>query len=201
MIQRQKILFRPMNEADLDALVHWFADFDDVALFERRLPVPLSRESAIANWKSVLQHSDPPTSHWFILEDANAKPVGLCGLQSINYIHGDAIIPLFVAKQHRRKGLAAGMILTLIALAFEQLRLHRVSTIYRSNNMATQKLVASAGFTEEGRIREGWYADGEHHDTIHVGLLKSEWSDRKLVISERLAMSSYELIKTPERPD
>ncbi len=196
-----KIVFRPLNEADLESLANWFADFEDVALFERKMPVPVGREAMIENWKSALQHHDPPKNIWFILEDADANAVGLCGLQSINYIHGDAVIPLFVSRQYRRRGLGTAMIAALTELAFDRLRLHRVSTVYRSNNEATEKLVSSVGFSQEGRIREGWYAHGEHYDTIHVGLLKSEWSDKKKIISERLAGSSFELISRPELPD
>lgn len=201
LTQKAKLVFRPMSEADIGSLAHWFADFEDVGLFERKMPVPVSREAVIENWKVTLKPHDPPKSIWFILEDADAAAVGICGIQAINYIHGDAVIPLFVAREHRCKGLGTAMVVALIELAFDRLRLNRISTVYRSNNTATEKLVSSLGFSQEGRIREGWYADGEHYDTIHVGLLKAEWSATKDLVRERLSRSSFELTNRPELAD
>ena len=157
--------------------------------------MPVSREYVVESWKPALQYNEPPKAFWFLVEEPEGKPVGLCGIQSINYIHGDAVIPLFVAQDYRRKGLALSMLIELMELAFDQLRLHRLSTIYRANNQATENLVTSVGFAKEGRIREGWYADGQHHDIIQVGLLNSEWLDTKQVVKKRLAETSFELVK------
>ncbi|MEM9630103.1 MAG: GNAT family protein [Pseudomonadota bacterium] len=197
MTKKTKIFFRPMNEEDLESLHHWFACFEDIALFDRGLPVPVSRQYIVESWKPALQFNDPPKALWFITEDADGNPVGVCGVQAINFIHGDAVIPMFVSKEYRCVGLASAMLLVLLELAFGQLRLHRVSTIYRSDNEASRKLLSATGFAEEGRTREGWYADGQHHDIIHVGLLRSEWSDNRQHISERLTRSPFELIKRP----
>jgi RimJ/RimL family protein N-acetyltransferase len=201
LTQKEKIYFRPLNEEDLGLLAHWFTSFEDLALFERGLPVPVSREFVAESWKPALQFSDPPKSFWFVSETSDGDPIGICGIQSINYIHGDAVIPLFVSEKYRSKGIASTMLLTLIELAFNQLRLHRLSTVYRANNTVTEKLVSLAGFVEEGRIREGWYANGQHHDIVHVGLLKSEWPDKRQIISERLAKSPFELVKRSSLQD
>lgn len=194
MTGKQIIYFRPLGEADLSKLADWFACFEDLALFDRGLPVPVSREFVIESWKPALHYSDPPRSFWYIAEDEDASPIGICGIQSINYIHGDAVIPLFVSRDHRAQGYGTAMLHELIGLAFDQLRLHRLSTVYRSNNSATENLIKNTGFVEEGRIREGWYANDQHHDIVHVGLLKSEWPDKRDAIRERLAKSSFELV-------
>ena len=84
------------------------------------------------------------------------------------------------------------MLCELIDLAFNQLRLHRLSTVYRANNTASQQLVSLVGFAQEGRVREGWYANGQHHDIVHVGLLKSEWPGKRQVVKERLSGLPFE---------
>lgn len=194
MTGKQTIFFRPLNEADLSQLADWFACFEDLALFDRGLPIPVSREFVIESWKPALQNSDPPKSFWYLAEDEAGQPIGTCGIQSINYIHGDAVVPLFVAQEHRTKGFGSAMLCELIQLSFDQLRLHRLSTVYRANNGATEKLIKNMGFEEEGRVREGWYANGQHHDIVHVGLLKSEWPDKRQAIRERLAKLPFELV-------
>ena len=194
---KTKISLRPLNEEDLGFLSEWFSSFEDMAYFDYGTPVPVSREYVEGSWKPAFAYESPPKALWFVAQAEDGDPLGICGVQSINYIHGDAVIPVFVADKHRGKGIAPAMFLTLIDLAFGQLRLHRLSTMYREDNEMTAKLIASAGFIEEGRKREAWFADGEHKDIIFVGLLKSEWSKKRKTIVERLAGSNIELVGTP----
>jgi len=187
------INFRPLNQDDTRQIATWFADFDDVALFDHDLPVAVGTTYLEESWKSVLEFREPPVSIWYIVETSKGDAIGLCGLQKINYIHGDAVIPLFVNKEFRGKGLSSAMMLTLLDLAFDTLRLNRVSTKYREDNKATNAIVKKHGFMEEGRIREGWFADGQYRDTILVGLLKSEWAKIRPEVAERLEATQFEL--------
>lgn len=173
------ISFSPMGLNDMDRIAHWFSDFDDVALFDGTMPVPVSPEYVRESWKTALEYRDPPRALWFMAETEDGTPAGICGLQAINYIHGDAVVPLFVAKHMRRKGVAKALGILVIDMAFERLRLHRLTTIYRDDNLPSAAIIKSLGFIEEGRKREAWYAGGQHRDAVHVGLLKSEWVKRR----------------------
>jgi RimJ/RimL family protein N-acetyltransferase len=98
---------------------------------------------------------------------------------------------MFVEKEYRKKGLASVMMHMLSDLAFNQLRLHRLSTVYRAGNEASEKLLSMSGFKKEGTIRDGWYGNGLHHDIIQVGLLKSDWLEKREKINERLSASLF----------
>lgn len=192
-MSKMKINFRPLSRDDIPQIAEWFADFGDIALFDQSLPVAVGQTFVEESWKSVLEYREPPAAIWYMAETEDGDAIGMCGLQKINYIHGDAVIPLFVNKEFRSKGLASAMMLTLLDLAFDTLRLRRVSTMYRADNKATNAIVKRHGFKEEGCIREGWFADGKHHDTILVGLLRSEWEDIRPQVTERLENSPFEL--------
>lgn len=189
---KTQLALRPMNEADLDGIAEWLSDFHDVSLFDRGLPVPVGREFVAQSWKPAIEYGEPPRALWFVAETSDQQTVGMCGLQSINYIHGDAIVPLFVDRQYRGKGLASLMLLTLLDLTFNQLRLHRVSSLFRADNEASLHLMKIAGFEREGTTREGWFADGRHHDIVHVGLLRTEWSKRQTKVCDLLSQSKFE---------
>lgn len=169
------IQFRALNHEDLDTLAVWFQSFEDIALFDRSVPIPVSREFVKDSWKPALDYSEPPRALWFAAEAEKGSIVGIGGLQAINYIHGDAVVPVFVDEAVRYHGLACAMLMMLNNLAFDQLRLNRVSTVYREDNTASKGLIEKMGFVEEGRIRQGWFAEGEYKDIIQVGILKSEW--------------------------
>jgi RimJ/RimL family protein N-acetyltransferase len=169
------ITLRPMTLEDLSAIDDWFWNFDDVALFERGLPIPVNNATLQKTWKPALEQSDPPNALWYLAMTEDNIPVGIGGLQSINYIHGDAVLPVFIKQSMRAKGVGTALTITLLNLAFDRLRLHRLTTFYRSDNEATDRALQRLGFKTEGRIREGWFSDGAHRDVIQVGLLKTEW--------------------------
>jgi len=177
-----------MNLEDVDTITAWSLNFDDAALFERNLPVPVGPEHIRESWKAALEFHNPPKSLWYVAEDADQNPVGMCGLESINYIHGDAIIPVFIERRSRSKGLAISMSIRILDLAFDTLRLHRLTTHYRADHPISEGLTSKVGFKEEGRIRGAWFSNGTHKDIVHVGLLKSDWYEiREGLYSEMIA--------------
>lgn len=172
-----------MTLEDLSAIDDWFWNFDDVALFDRGLPVPLNSAGMLTTWKPALEPGDPPKALWYLAMTEDKVPVGIGGLQAINYIHGDAVLPVFIKQSMRAKGVGTALTITLLNLAFDRLRLHRLTTYYRDDNEATDRALQRLGFKTEGRVREGWFADGAHRDVIQVGLLKTEWLDRRQEIT------------------
>ncbi|MEM8840167.1 MAG: GNAT family protein [Pseudomonadota bacterium] len=188
-----------MDLDDLAAISEWFWDFEDVALFDRSFPVPVNAKVLRESWRQALEFADPPRAVWFVAEDAEQRIKGAGGIQAINYIHGDAILPMFVARDTRDKGLGTAMSVSLIDLGFDQLGLHRLTTYYREDNKRTHKALAKLGFREEGRIREGWLANGTRMDVVQVGLLKSEWSGARGGLLEDLSASGLVMRNTPRK--
>ncbi len=182
-----------MGFDDVPTVAEWFWNFRDIAVFDRNLPVPVNLEAVRESWRTALEYADPPRALWYVAEetdgDGKAAAVGIGGLQSINYVHGDGILPLFIAEPARGRGLALALSVVLADMAFETLRLNRLTTYYRDDHAATQRIVERMGFATEGRTRQGWFADGVHRDIVQVGLLRSEWLDRRDTLKAELETS------------
>lgn len=176
-----------MGLDDLDGISSWFWNMDDMALFDRALPLPVNSDSLRESWSPALSHSVPPRALWFVAEDTEGAPLGVGGLQAINYIHGDAVLPMFISERARGMGLATAITSRLLDLAFNRMRLHRVTTFFREDNTTTRHVLAKLGFAEEGRQRGGWFVDGTRLDVVHSGILASEWVDRRAEIMDVLA--------------
>lgn len=173
-----------MGLADVPRISKWFWNRPDAALFDRSLPVPLSVDALRDSWRHSFEQATSPSTLWFIAETQEDKPLGICGLEKVNYIQGDGVLPFFVAEQFRRRGLAQAMAVSMIDLAFNQLRLHRLTTYYRSDNVASEKILSKLRFTREGCIREGWYSDKGRKDIVIAGVLSSEWyADRQDILA------------------
>ena len=123
---------------------------------------------------------------WFIAATMEGKAVGMVGLELINMLHGSAIMPVFIAEPWRRSGVGIRIAGMVIDLAFKQLRLHRVTTVYRADNAASGALVSRLGFKTEGVSRQSWFSHGQHFDLVNVGLLADEWAQSRLKLRAEL---------------
>lgn len=177
---------RPMSMDDVSTIARWFEHLADLCLFDRGCAVPVNEATVSANWAEVLKGPEPAKAYWYALEDDSGAVVGIIGLDNINYIHGDAIIAIYVNASLRRQGIGARAMAMVIDLAFDQLRLNRLTSYLRADNVSSQKLTKSIGFAQEGLIRKGWFAAGKHFDIIAIGLLSEEWPKKRKMLAEKL---------------
>lgn len=192
----ESLTWRPLALDDIAKIAKWFWDFQDVALFDRSLPIPTSVDALRESWSKSIEYQKTPSRYWFIAEDEAGQPLGIAGLETVNYIQGDAVLPFFVAKNFRNKGLASAMAVSILDLAFKRLRLHRVTTFYRDDNTATQRALYKLGFSDEGKFREGWLVEGERKDIVIAGILTSEWLANREQVIDRV-IESCDLSFTP----
>ncbi|WP_458325550.1 GNAT family N-acetyltransferase [Roseobacter sp. A03A-229] len=182
------ITWRPMGLDDIPRISDWFWDFTDAALFDRSLPVPVSVDALRETWRESIVQKSQPGAYWFMAEKDGA-PVGIAGLEAVNYIQGDAVLPFFVSEKFRKRGLATAMTVAMLDLAFKRLRLHRVTTFYRSDNAATARVLEKFGFAKEGCFREAWFVEGARKDTVVAGILGTEWIATRDKVIEDVAAS------------
>lgn len=188
------VTLRPMSLDDLEQIAPWFWNLDDVALFDRHMPMPVNKDAVRESWQKALSHADPPSAYWFIAHTREGEPLGIGGLQSVNYIHGDAVLPMFVARPVRRRGLARSISARMMDLAFSHLRLHRLTTFFRADNEASRRTLLKAGWQVEGVLREAWFVDGARRDIMQVGILRDEWlAGREAVYADLAAHATVRL--------
>ncbi|MEF2554044.1 GNAT family protein [Aurantimonas sp. A2-1-M11] len=177
---------RPMEPDDLDSLGSWLLDLDDLALFDRSLTVTPGRTAIREMWESELAGGRTPTACWFTVVTNERAPVAVGGLSSVKYAHGDAMLAMFVSKPARGKGLGLHFGSLLLDIAFDRLRLRRLTTFFRSDNERTERLVMHLGFRDEGRMREAWFAKGRAFDAVVVGVLRDEWYANRLALQAKI---------------
>jgi len=166
---------RPLALEDVRTAARWHEQVEDLALFDRHMPVPLSADAMEASWREAIDAREPRTNYWFMVTRAGGDSVCLVGLPDINHTHGDGVLALFVADAWRGRGLGIRAIALILDLAFDQLRLTRVSTCFRDDNGASRRLTQRCGFAHEGLVRQGWFSGGKHIDIVLVGILTAEW--------------------------
>ena len=66
----------------------------------------------------------------------------------------------------------------LLGHGFETLNLNRIMLEVHSTNPRAVKSYQNAGFTIEGRKRQGMYKGGKYIDILIMGILRDEWIKR-----------------------
>ena len=155
----------------------------------RQNPLPINHHEVSRIIETTIRDREQQKCYWFITETAEGEAVGMTGLESVNTLHGHTILPVFVGDPWRRSGVGIRMVCLMMDLAFLQLRLHRVATVYRSDNIATEKLVHRLGFKAEGISRQAWFANGEYYDLVNVGVIVDEWLLRRVKLRAELDAS------------
>ena len=105
----------------------------------------------------------------------SSQLVGMVSLTRIDYVHRNAEFNAVVGergKQNRGVGTAATR--AMVRHGFFDLNLHRIYVSILRENVGSIRMCEKAGFKEEGTIREGAYKNGQYHDLVLMGVLKSE---------------------------
>lgn len=176
---------RPIELSDADVVAGWYQQLEDVSIFDRQTPLPINQAEVITLVESLVGDQEKEKCRWFITENLKGTAVGMAGLESINMLHGHAIMPVFIAEPWRRSGIGIRMACMMIDLAFKQLRLNRVATIHRADNTASEVLLNRLGFKSEGTSRQCWFSQGQYFDLMNVAVLADEWNiARNRLLSE-----------------
>ncbi|OII07189.1 GNAT family N-acetyltransferase [Curtobacterium sp. MCBA15_007] len=153
------VVLRPWSLDDAAALL--VASRSDPDLATQFPEVGLDdEEHARAHITGALRFDDH-ARNWAIVEDGVA--VGNVGLSAIEFRHGTAWAHYWVAADARGRGLAARALTSVSSWAFDA-GLFRLELGHRTNNPASCRVAAAAGFSAEGIERQKLRYGSERFD-------------------------------------
>ncbi|TPG04073.1 GNAT family N-acetyltransferase [Curtobacterium flaccumfaciens] len=153
------VVLRPWSLDDAAALL--VASRSDPDLVTQFPEVGLDdEEHARAHVTGALRFDDH-ARNWAIVEDGVA--VGNVGLSAIEFRHGTAWAHYWVAADARGRGLAARALTSVSSWAFDA-GLFRLELGHRTNNPASCRVAAAAGFSAEGIERQKLRYGSERFD-------------------------------------
>ncbi len=189
---------RPLEKADLETVAHWFQDVHDLALFDRTSRVPLNLVQTEQIWEDAICTSRNCDKCWFMIESDSGETLGMTGLEGISNVNRDAVVPVFVDKSIRRHGVAVRTVALMLDFAFRQLGLNRITSYYRADNHSSRDLISQVGCEVEGTMRQAWFADGQFHDMVVVGMLQQDWIARRQVLAQELSPETVVSFGSPD---
>ncbi|KAF8186879.1 acyl-CoA N-acyltransferase [Mycena galopus ATCC 62051] len=101
---------------------------------------------------------------------------GTVGLSHINHLKS-CEVGILINPEYFRRGLATDALYTILAYAFETMKLDRARLSTAANNVGMRGLLEKAGVMLEGIARDDW-SDGKggFSDVCLYGILEQEWA-------------------------
>ncbi|WP_368544133.1 GNAT family N-acetyltransferase [Enterobacter soli] len=166
----------PLHESDWRFFLALQQDPDVMRFVAQNRPAEAIREafdSRLAPWL-------PGSPHWLCLvvrDSASRTPLGVTG-----YIHREedcAEVGFLFAPSAQGKGYGFESLQALLAYAFGDGGIRRMTATVTAGNVASRALLEKAGFTLEGELRESYFLAGRWQNDWLFGLLKHEFQTRK----------------------
>ena len=156
-----ELRLRPTREDDLDYVVAAEAASDNAPYL-----APSPREEHL----SFLR--DPRQRH--LIAESGERPVGFALLR----LHPDdrAVELRRLAVTEKGRGYGRAALRLAMALAFEEHGAHRLWLDVKPHNERARSLYRSAGFVEEGTLRDALYHGGRFESLVVMSILRPEWT-------------------------
>ena len=121
--------------------------------------------------------SDETRRYWII--EFEGRPVGLTNLYEMVPSNGTASWAIYLADPGARgRGVARSATEAVLAAAFGELRLHKLTCEVLATNEAAIRLYERSGFQRDCLLRQHVRKGDERVDVITMSLLRDEWVER-----------------------
>lgn len=172
--QGRLVRLRGVEPSDAETFVRWNLDSEAAREMEFVWP-PVSLAQVRQELEQLSLKKLEADAFAWVVEDAEAKAVGLISTHRCDHRSGVFRYGLSVAREHRRQGYATEAAALVLKYYFEELRYQKCLVGVHSNNPASIALHEKLGFVREGTLRRMVYTGGRFHDVHHYGMLKEEW--------------------------
>lgn len=175
---------RPLLEADLSLVLGW-RNAPEVR--RNMYSTHEITEAEHRAWFARLK--DDSQSRWFVHEDVADRPDGVVYFTQLQLGTGSAFWGFYVAP-NAPPGTGTSLGMDTLDKAFLDLNLHKLNAEAIASNRASLRFHKKLGFQQEGLFRD-FHFDGEHYvDVVRLGILASEWAEKRKEIQPRIARLS-----------
>lgn len=173
IVRGPNLSLRYATAADAPALLELGSDPEVTRFFSwgpyRELAEPLAYVESLER-----QRASGERLELLIVDHENA-PIGVTGLSDLSVRDRRATVGTWLGRVHWSSGANEESKALILALAFRELGLARVSALASPDNTRSLAALSRLGFTHEGVLRAWHRHGGEPRDCAILGLLREEW--------------------------
>ncbi|WP_264740891.1 GNAT family N-acetyltransferase [Cytobacillus firmus] len=168
------VKLEPFTEKDFDLLISWISTQELMVQWSgAHFKFPLDHEQLA---KYISSANLEASSEYIYKVMANDEIAGHISLGRVDRVNETARIgKVFICPAARGKGYASEMIHQILNLAFQELKLNRISLGVFDFNLPAIKIYEQAGFQKEGLLRQTNKVRNDYWNLIEMSILKAEW--------------------------
>ena len=176
-LETNRFALRKLTVADAPAL-YAMLSHPDVARFTVRKPLNRMSDAVELLRRVGLDYATRKAIRWGVVAQTDNRIVATVGLHDWDRYHRHIAIGFDVHRDEWGKGIGSEVVTAVCAYAMDHLGVHRIEAHVMKGNRASQKLLESVGFEQEGVLRKRMYKDGRQHDVLVYSLVihKQEWT-------------------------
>jgi RimJ/RimL family protein N-acetyltransferase len=170
-IEGDRIVLRPVRVEDADAFM---ASMDDA---EGQRMTGTHRSFTLPQIREWFGSRGATTDRWdlSIIERASARWIGELAILDWDADNRSCGFRIALAAVGRDQGYGSEATRLVVDRVFADLPVHRIQLEVFAFNPRAQHVYEAVGFRCEGVLRDALHWDGEYHDTIVMGMLRTDW--------------------------
>lgn len=178
IFQGKKVRLRPKTIGDMEKELLKIENNEYDTEIDRLCDViylPNSAEVRRASFESDTKAFNTWERCSLVIETLDNIAVGGIVVTNTNYTNGTFAYGLGVGREYWRRGYASEAIRLLLNYYFSELRFNKCNVTVYDFNEGSKELHKFLGFTEEGRLRESKFSEGQYHDILYYGITAKEF--------------------------
>ena len=177
-VQTDRLLLRPFAVTDFDALlaIQSRADVARYLEWDPRTAAEV-RETLDSKVRATAIVAEGDSLSLAAVLSDGGELIGDCSLRWASAEHRQAEIGFVFHPDHHGHGYATEAAAALLALAFEELRAHRVFGRLEARNSASARVLERLGMRKEAHLVENEHIKGEWQSEVVYAQLEREWRE------------------------
>lgn len=165
-----------LDPAEAEIVARWSRDTEYHRLSDNDCAYPQPAKKA----REWLERDSDHRFNFLIRTRTDDRLIGGIGLWIESWAHGEAWVGIGIGERdYWGNGYGTEAMRLILRFAFDELNLQRVSLGVYAYNPRAIRSYEKAGFRREGVVRGDCHRDGQHWDSVFMGILREEWLNHK----------------------
>jgi RimJ/RimL family protein N-acetyltransferase len=168
------IAFDPERGGELTA--KWYRDSEFARYYDFPPVRPRNLKRAQEKFREDEGHNNPNAARFHIQALTDGQVIGECELEMNAALHREAFAAIGIGdRAYWGRGYGTDAMQCLLKFGFLEWNLHRIALSAFAYNPRAIRSYEKVGFKMEGRVRGHLKRDGQRHDSVYMGILRTEW--------------------------
>ncbi|HCA08804.1 GNAT family protein [Chryseobacterium sp.] len=170
VLETERLLLRQLAPHDAEDLFEYFS-LDEVMEYYDLAPFKTLEDAQNIITYFNNEFEKGKGFRWALELKSEKKVIGTCGYHNWYPEHFRAEIGYELNPKYWKKSYMKEAILPILIYGFESMRLHRIDAFTDPANIASEKLLHSLNFKDEGILRDYFFEKGKFVDAKIFGLI------------------------------